>query len=97
MKHRLHLRVRACVTFVGGVRMSTHFSTRLYVLVEARLARSPEFYLFFLIKKKKKGELKCLVSLKVAPGTLIAINYFKLIAKVEHRVATNVHAPILPA
>lgn len=28
VKHRLHSRVRACVTFVGGARMSSHFSTR---------------------------------------------------------------------
>lgn len=29
VKHRLCPRVRACVTFVGGARMSSHFSTRL--------------------------------------------------------------------
>lgn len=29
VKHRLYPRVRACVTFVGGARMSSHFSTRL--------------------------------------------------------------------
>lgn len=65
VKHRLYPRVRACVTFVGGARMSSHFSTRLFPSRQERFRFVSNFwhlsYFSFFLSFSFSGT-RCLLS-----------------------------------